>query len=111
MSGLGAPAPALFGAHAAASLAAAAKGSPEEAREVARQFESVFIGELLEQMSMGLKTDGPFGGGPSEGIYRSFLNNAIAEQVSNNGGVGIADAVYREILRLQEANGHDAQAK
>jgi Rod binding domain-containing protein len=111
MDGLAASAPASFSAQAAAALAGAAKGSPEEAREVARQFESVFINELLEQMSVGIKTDGPFGGGPSEGIYRSFLNNAIADQVSKNGGIGIADAVYREILKLQEANGHDAEAK
>jgi Rod binding domain-containing protein len=103
--------PDSFGAHAAASLAGAAKGSPERARAVAQQFESVFIGELFEQMSMGLKTDGPFGGGPSEGVYRSFLNNAIAEQVTKSGGIGIADAVYKEILKLQEANGHDAEAK
>lgn len=111
MDGLTAPVPASFGAHAAVSLAGAVKGSPEEAREVARQFESVFISELLEQMSIGIKTDGAFGGGPSEGIYRSFLNGAIADQVSKNGGIGIADAVYREILKLQEANGHDAEAK
>ena len=83
-----------------ASLAAAAKGSSAKAREVASQFETVFIGELLEQMSMGIKTDGPFGGGPSEGIYRSFFNDAVAKEITRNGGIGIADAVYREILEV-----------
>lgn len=111
MDGLGAPGLSLFGASGVSSLATATRGSPAEAREVARQFESVFLGQLFEQMSMGLKTDGTFGGGPSEGIYRSYLNNAIADQVARNGGIGIADAVYREILKLQEAQGHDAQAQ
>jgi Rod binding domain-containing protein len=106
-----AAAPIFLGAPAAASLAAAAKGSPEQAREVARQFEEVFLSQLFDQMSMGLKTDGVFGGGPGEGIYRSFLNNAIAQEVSRSGGLGIADAVYREILKLQEAKGHDTEAK
>jgi Rod binding domain-containing protein len=111
MAALGVPAFPAFGAQAQASLAAAAHGTQEQARAVAREFEAVFLSQLLEQMSAGIKTDGAFGGGPSEGIYRSFLNTAIADQVARLGGIGIADAVYREILRMQEAASHDPRAE
>lgn len=100
-----------FGANTLASLAAAPHGTEAQARAVAREFEAVFLSQLLEQMSAGIKTDGPFGGGPSEGIYRSFLNTAIADQVARLGGIGIADAVYREILKMQEATSHDPRAE
>lgn len=72
-----------------------------KARDVAQEFESVFLTQMLQHMFEGIKTDGPFGGGQSETIYRSMLNQYYAEAVSKRGGIGIADAVYSEILKLQ----------
>ena len=73
-----------------------------EARGAAEAFESIFLAQFLDQMFRGIKTDGPFGGGFSEGIYRSMVNEEVAKSISKAGGIGIADAVYREILSLQE---------
>ena len=73
-----------------------------EAREAAEAFESIFLAQFLDQMFRGIKTDGAFGGGFSEGIYRSMVNEEVAKSISKAGGIGIADAVYREILSLQE---------
>lgn len=86
--------------------AAVASGSPVEARKVAQDFEAVFLNELLESMFAGEPTDGPFSGGPSEGVYRSMMNDSIAKAIAKRGGIGIADSVYREILKLQEEAGH-----
>ena len=76
--------------------------SDQEAREASEQFESMFLAQMLQHMSAGIKTDGPFGGGHSEGIYRSLLNEQYAEQMSKGSGIGIADAIYREMIKLQE---------
>ena len=73
-----------------------------EARAAAESFEAVFLSQMLSQMSAGLKTDGPFGGGFSETIYRSMLNEQYGATLASRGGVGIADAVYREMLKYQE---------
>ncbi len=78
----------------------AAKADP--ARRVAEEFEAIFLSRVLEHMFAGLPTDGPFGGGHAEGIFRSMMNQEYAKSVSRSGGVGIADAVYKEILRAQE---------
>ena len=51
----------------------------------------------------GISTDGPFGGGHAETIYRSLLSDEYGKLVSRAGGIGIADAVHREILKLQES--------
>ncbi len=73
-----------------------------EARAAAVSFEALFLSQMLSQMTAGLKTDGPFGGGFGETIYRSMLNEQYGATLAARGGVGIADAVYREMLKYQE---------
>ncbi|MCE2510746.1 MAG: rod-binding protein [Alphaproteobacteria bacterium] len=72
------------------------------ARRAAEDFESFFIAQMVGTMFANLKTDGPFGGGFGETIYRSMLADEYGKVMSRRGGVGIADAVEREILKLQE---------
>ena len=80
-----------------------ANASPTEQRNAANEFEQFFIAQMLEHMFAGIPTDGPFGGGNGESIFRSLLNTEYAKLMSRAGGVGIADAVHKEILRLQES--------
>ncbi len=74
----------------------------DEARRVAGQFEAIFLTEMFDAMYAGIPTDGAFDGGPAENIYRSMLNEQYAHAVTENGGIGIADAVMSKILKLQE---------
>ncbi len=80
-----------------------ASASPERVREVAEDFEAFFVAQMLDYMFSDISTDGVFGGGPSEGLYRSMLNQEYAKSMVRAGGIGIADSVEREILKLQEA--------
>jgi Rod binding domain-containing protein len=73
----------------------------EQAEAVAKQFERMFVSEMLQPMFAGIKTDGPFGGGEGEDMFRPMLLDQYADAVTKSGGVGIADAVLKEILRLQ----------
>ena len=72
------------------------------ARETAEDFEALFISQMLNNMTAGLETDKTFGGGEAEKIFKSMLNDEYAKSMSRQGGIGIADIVYREILALQE---------
>lgn len=74
-----------------------------DARRVGEEFETMFLSQMLTPIFDALKTDGPFGGGHAEGMYRSFLVDAYAKSMTKRGGIGIADQVQREILKLQEA--------
>ncbi len=80
----------------------------KKARETAEDFEAVFIAQMLEPMFQGIKTDGPFGGGHSEAMFRSMQNEQVAKEIARSGGIGIADAIYRQILELQEGAAHAA---
>jgi Rod binding domain-containing protein len=88
--------------------AAAAKplaGSPDvaAAKKTAEDFEAFFLAQAMDSMFAGINSDKLFGAGSSENVYRSLLTQEYAKVATKNGGVGIADAVQREILRLQEA--------
>jgi Rod binding domain-containing protein len=80
------------------------QSAPRDAKAwaTAQAFESFFLGQVLNAMSAGLKTDGPFGGGPSEGAWRGMMNEKVGEAVARSGGVGIADHVYQQMLKMQE---------
>src|SRR5262245_55509004 len=75
----------------------------DEARRAAEEFESVFLSEMLAPMFEGLDSDGLGGGGMGEQIFRPMLVERYAESITRAGGVGIADSIVRELLRMQEA--------
>ena len=85
---------------AAQNAAAAAKR--EGVRQVAQEFEALFLAEMLAPVFESADTDGLFGGGESEKIFRSMMVQEYGKAIAQSGGVGIADAVQREILRMQE---------
>lgn len=74
----------------------------QAARDAAEQFEAVFIAQMMQPMFDSIPTDGPMGGGHAEGMYRSMFVNEAGKEIARNGGIGIADTVYRELLKLQE---------
>ena len=75
-----------------------------EARAAAESFEAHFLANFVGSMFSGMETDGPFGGGHGETVFRSLLNQEYAGAMSQSGGVGIADSVFKEILKIQEAS-------
>lgn len=76
--------------------------SVKQARRAAEEFEALFIAEMLNPVFESLETDGLFGGGQGEKIYRSLMVQEYGKAIAEAGGVGIADTVQREILRMQE---------
>lgn len=72
------------------------------AKQAAEDFEAVFLAQMLGPIFDSLETDGMFGGGSSEKIYRSLLVQEYGKSIAKTGGIGISAAVQREILKLQE---------
>jgi Rod binding domain-containing protein len=76
---------------------------PDEVRRAAEEFEAVFLAEMMAPMFEGLDSDGLGGGGMGEQIFRPMLVERYAESITRSGGVGIADSIVRELMRMQEA--------
>jgi Rod binding domain-containing protein len=69
--------------------------------KTAKDFEASFLSNMLGQMFEGLSTDGPFGGGQGEAMFRSVMMDTFGKQIVKAGGVGVAAAVQREMLKMQ----------
>lgn len=102
--------PQLFGTSALKQKAegtslTAMKEQAEKAKiaETAENFEAFFITKMMESMFEGVSTDGMFGGGNAEKIYRSLLLDQYGQQMAKTGQVGVKDDIMRSILQMQEA--------
>jgi len=80
--------------HATANVAAAKKA--------AKQFEAVLVSQMLGGMFEGISTDGPFGGGQGEAMFRSLMLDEYGKQIVNQGGFGLSDAITKSLLKHQE---------
>jgi flagellar protein FlgJ len=69
--------------------------------QTAQKFEASFLTSMLGTMFQGVSTSAPFGGGPGEDIWKGFLAEAMAGQMSKRGGIGVSNAIEREMLKLQ----------
>ncbi|HVV64474.1 MAG TPA: rod-binding protein [Rhizomicrobium sp.] len=72
------------------------------AKKAAQEFEGVLISQMLSDMFDGVKTDGPFGGGPGEEMFRSLMIDQYGKQIAAQGGLGLSGEITRELLNRQE---------
>jgi len=90
----------LISPHAGSKVPAA---TAQKLRQQAEDFEGVFLNTLFKEMFSSLSTDeSSLGGGFAEETWRGIQSERMAEAVAADGGVGIADAVYSDLLAVQE---------
>jgi peptidoglycan hydrolase FlgJ len=70
-------------------------------RETAEEFEAVFLAQVLQTMSQGIGGPGPFGDGDND-AWAGMLQEEYGRLISKSGGIGVADALLREMLKMQE---------
>jgi Rod binding domain-containing protein len=86
----------------AAALAPAAQTlGIDRIKAVSRDFESIFLSNMLEEMFAGVE-DGPFDSGPGSSVWRSLRTEEFARTIAASGGIGLADHVQRQLIALQE---------
>ena len=86
-----------------AQSASAVPAASSAIRKTAQDFEAFFVTQAFESMFAGLNSDPMFGGGQGEAVFRSLLLQEYGKAAARAGGFGIADAVQREMIRIQEA--------
>ena len=73
----------------------------EQIAKAAKEFEAAFISQMLAPMFEGSDAEAPFGGGSGESAFKSFLMEAVGKQMSRAGGLGLADDLTRQMLKMQ----------
>lgn len=69
--------------------------------EAAAEFESVYISEMMKPMFEGISTDGMFGGGKGEEVFRGILLQEYGKLIAKTGSVGIAAPVREAMIKMQ----------
>ncbi|MCB1508728.1 MAG: rod-binding protein [Hyphomicrobiaceae bacterium] len=85
------------------TLSSALAQAGSDVDRAAEDFEAVFLNAMLAPLFEGIETPEPFGGGSAEQTWRGLLVDEYAKTIASAGGVGIADSVRAELLRMQEA--------
>lgn len=78
-------------------------GQTEKTRKSAQDFEAMAVGQMLQPMFNTVDTSkGLFGGGKGEAAWKPMMVDEMAKMLAKSGGIGIADAVMKEMLHMQE---------
>ncbi len=88
-------------------VSAVAKGAKSykdlaKIEDAAKEFEAVFVAEMMKPMFEGISTDGMFGGGKGEEVFRGMMIQEFGKILAQTGSIGIADSVKEEMIRMQE---------
>jgi len=87
-----------------AATAVGAAGDDATTR-AAKSFEAQFLSQMYQCMFEGIDTDGMFGGGEGEKMFRSLMFDEYAKMTverPGGSGLGIAEAVRKMLLKQQE---------
>jgi peptidoglycan hydrolase FlgJ len=77
-------------------------------RAAATDFEAYYITQFLGLMKSKNEAT-VFNGGTGEDLFRQELNNEMGKHLAKTGGFGIADKIYAELVKQQEAKPHGAE--
>lgn len=72
----------------------------QAARNAAREFEAVFLTQMVDDM-LKLVEIGDFGGGHAEETWRGFLARAYADELAEQNSTGIARSVSTTIAAYE----------
>jgi len=86
------------------TLKAAEKETRPELEKACRDFESIFVNYMMQQMRKTVPENSLFGTNQGEKIYTGMLDDEIAKSVSQSRGLGLAKAMYEQMSNI---GGHD----
>lgn len=81
----------------------ARKDSPEALKEVAKQFESIFLNNVLKSMREAKLADGAMDNDQSK-FYNDMYDQQLAVHLSGSPGVGLADLIVKQLSHDKPKN-------
>ncbi len=93
---------AAFSTGAAKPPVARAGMDMAEIKRAAEAFEAFYLAQALEPMFANTSPSEPFSGGPGEEMWRSLQIQEYGKALAQNGGIGLADSVVTEMVKMQE---------
>ncbi len=79
--------------------AARSRIDDDRLRAATRDFEAVFVQEMFKAMRATVPEGGLLDAGRSEEVFTALLDEHVAGLTARRGGGGLADALYRQLIR------------
>ncbi len=81
--------------------------SDEKIKDLAMQFESIFIHQMIKEMRKSVHKSDLLNSFSLE-MYESMMDEEIAKEMSKQKGIGLADVLYRQLSKI---NNPDAESE
>jgi flagellar protein FlgJ len=81
--------------------------SDEEIKDLAMQFESIFIHQMIKEMRKSIHKSELLNSFSLE-MYESMMDEEIAKEMSKQKGIGLGDVLYRQLSKI---NNPDAESE
>lgn len=78
----------------------------EQIEAKARDFEAVYLAEMMKPLFESVDVDPLFGGGKSEEIFRGMMVQEYGKKIAETNSIGLADFVKGELIRIQQEAQH-----
>ena len=72
-------------------------GQLKKLKTLSKEFESFFFKEMITAMRKTVPKNELINGGNAEEIYKSMMDDRMAYQITDQGGSGIAQAMYNRL--------------
>jgi len=60
------------------------------------------VARMLKLMRQSVPQNGLLGNGPGKEIYQDLMDQELTKNISQRGGVGLGEVLYRQVLQREE---------
>ncbi|MDX9690078.1 MAG: rod-binding protein [Proteobacteria bacterium] len=78
------------------------KASRKEIEGIAKDFESVFMAQMIKPMWEGVETDSMFGGGVGEDVMRDLLIQEYGKSMTSDLGSSLSASIVEAMVKMQD---------
>ena len=74
----------------------------EKLKKACADFEALLLARMLKLMRQSIPQNGLLGSSPGTEVYQSLMDQELAKSMSQRGGVGLGEVLYRQVLQREE---------
>ncbi|MCE9507832.1 MAG: rod-binding protein [Alphaproteobacteria bacterium] len=74
----------------------------DQTKAAAKDFEAVFLSQMMSHMFDEVETDTAFGGGQGEEMFRGMLVQEYGKMMAKGNGIGISSQLQKMLIQMQQ---------